>query len=130
MKKIEAIIRPSKLDKVNDALCSYGFIGLTMTQVIGCGKQKGHSRIYRDVVYTAKFIPKVKIEIWNVMDNLVEEIIQVITKEGRRGESGDGKIFVSDVKNAYRIRTGANREEALKDHSVSLLNMYRKDLAL
>ena len=112
MKKIEAIIRPSRLDKVNDALCTYGFIGLTMTQVGGCGEQKGHTRIYRDVEYTAHFIPKVKIEIL-VMDNLVEKIIQVITKEGRRGESGDGKIFVSDMKNAYRIRTGANGQQAL-----------------
>lgn len=112
MKKIEAIIRPSKLDKVNDALCTYGFIGLTMTQVVGCGKQKGHTRVYRGVEYTAQLIPKVKIEIL-VMDNLVEEIIQVITKEGRRGETGDGKIFVSDMKNAYRIRTGANGEQAL-----------------
>ena len=112
MKKIEAIIRPIKLDKVNDALCTYGFIGLTMTQVVGCGNQKGHTRIYRDVEYTAQLIPKVKIEIL-VMDNLVEEIIQVITKEGRRGESGDGKIFVSGMKNAYKIRVGANGEQAL-----------------
>ena len=112
MKKIEAIIRPVKLDRVNDALCTYGFIGLTMTQVVGCGKQKGHTRLYRGVEYTAQYIPKVKIEIL-VMDNLAEEIIQVITKEGRRGESGDGKIFVSDMKNAYRIRTGANGEQAL-----------------
>lgn len=112
MKKIEAIIRPSKLDKVNDALCTYGFIGLTMTQVVGCGKQKGHTRIYRDVKYTAQLIPKVKIEIL-VMDNLVEEVMQVITKEGRRGESGDGKIFISDMKNAYRIRTGAKGEQAI-----------------
>lgn len=112
MKKIEAIIRPSKLDKVNDALCTYGFIGLTMTQVVGCGKQKGHTRIYRDVKYTAQLIPKVKIEIL-VMDNLVEEVMQVITKEGRRGESGDGKIFISDMKNAYRIRTGAKGEQAV-----------------
>jgi len=112
VKKIEAIIRPSKLDKVNDALCTYGFIGLTMTQVVGCGKQKGHTRIYRDVKYTAQLIPKVKIEIL-VMDNLVEEVMQVITKEGRRGESGDGKIFISDMKNAYRIRTGAKGEQAV-----------------
>ena len=112
VKKIEAIIRPSKLDKVNDALFTYGFIGLTMTSVAGCGKQKGHTRIYRDVEYTARLIPKVKIEIL-VMDNLVEKIIQVITKEGRRGQSGDGKIFVSDMKNVYRIRTGAKGEQAL-----------------
>ena len=112
MKKIEAIIRPVKLDKVNDALCTYGFIGLTITQLVGCGKQKGHTRVYRGVEYTAQLIPKVKIEII-VMDNLVDEIIKIITKEGRRGESGDGKIFVSDINNVYRIRTGANRGQAL-----------------
>ena len=109
MKKIEAIIRPAKLDKVNDALCTYGFIGLTMTQVFGCGKQKGHTRAYRGVEYTAQLIPKVKIEIL-VRDNFAEDIIQVITKEGRRGESGDGKIFVSDIKNVYRIRPVENQE--------------------
>ena len=113
MKKIEAIIRPARLDRVNDALCSRGFIGLTMTQVVGCGKQKRHTRIYRDVVYTAQFISKVKIEIL-VMDNLAEEVIQVIMKEGRMGESGDGKIFVSDMKNAYGIRTGAKGVQAFQ----------------
>jgi len=111
MKKIEAIIRPVKLDKVNDALCACGFIGLTMTQVVGCGKQKGHTRLCRGVEYTAQLIPKVKIEIL-VMDHLVEEIVRIITNEGRRGETGDGKIFVSDMDNVYRIRTGADEEQA------------------
>ena len=109
MKKIEAIIRPVKLDKVNDALCACGFTGLTMTQVVGCGKQKGPTRLCRGVEYTVQLIPKVKIEIL-VMDHLAEEVIRIITREGRRGETGDGKIFVSDLKNAYRIRTRANDE--------------------
>lgn len=93
MKKIEAIIRPGKLDSVKDALGTHGVNGLTVTQVIGCGKQKGHTQVYRGVEYTVHLIPKVKIEIV-VMDQYVEEIIQVLTKEARTGEIGDGKIFV------------------------------------
>jgi nitrogen regulatory protein PII len=112
MKKIEAIIRPGKLDSVKDALSAYGINGLTVTQVIGCGKQKGHTQVYRGVEYTVHLIPKVKIEIV-VMDQYVDEIIQVITKEARTGEIGDGKIFVSTMDNAYTIRTGAIGEQAL-----------------
>lgn len=112
MKKIEAIIRPGKLDSVKDALSLHGVNGLTVTQVIGCGKQKGHTQVYRGVEYTVHLIPKVKIEIV-VMDSFVEEVIQVITKEARTGEIGDGKIFVSSVENAFTIRTGATGEQAL-----------------
>ncbi|OLN31804.1 P-II family nitrogen regulator [Desulfosporosinus metallidurans] len=112
MKKIEAIIRPGKLDNVKDALGTHGVNGLTVTQVIGCGKQKGHTQVYRGVEYTVHLIPKVKIEIV-VMDKYVEEIIQVIAKEARTGEIGDGKIFVSAIENAYTIRTGATGEQAL-----------------
>jgi len=112
MKKIEAIIRPGKLDSVKDALSNHGVNGLTVTQVIGCGKQKGNTQIYRGVEYTVHLIPKVKIEVV-VMDQYVEEIIQVITKEARTGEIGDGKIFVSNVENAFTIRTGATGEQAL-----------------
>lgn len=112
LKKIEAIIRPGKLDCVKDALSNHGVNGLTVTQVIGCGKQKGNTQIYRGVEYTVHLIPKVKIEIV-VMDKYVEEIIQVITKEARTGEIGDGKIFVSAVENAITIRTGATGEQAL-----------------
>ena len=112
MKKIEAIIRPGKLDNVKDALSTHGVNGLTVTQVIGCGKQKGHTQVYRGVEYTVHLIPKVKIEIV-VMDNFVEEVIQVITREARTGEIGDGKIFVSSVENAITIRTGATGEQAL-----------------
>ena len=112
MKKIEAIIRPGKLDSVQDALSNHGVNGLTVTQVIGCGKQKGNTQIYRGVEYTVHLIPKVKIEIV-VMDSFVEEVIKVITKEARTGEIGDGKIFVSAVEDAYTIRTGATGEQAL-----------------
>ncbi|TGE33843.1 P-II family nitrogen regulator [Desulfosporosinus sp. Sb-LF] len=112
MKKIEAIIRPGKLDNVKDALGNHGVNGLTVTQVIGCGKQKGHTQIYRGVEYTVHLIPKVKIEIV-VMDQYVEEIIQVIRQEARTGEIGDGKIFVSNVENCYTIRTGDSGEKAI-----------------
>jgi nitrogen regulatory protein P-II 1 len=112
MKKIEAVIRPGKLDDVKDALSAYGVNGLTVTQVIGCGKQKGHTQVYRGVEYTLHLIPKVKIEVV-ALDKHVEEIIQVITKVARTGEIGDGKIFVSNVENAYTIRTGAIGENAL-----------------
>lgn len=112
MKKIEAIIRPGKLDSVKDALSNHGVNGLTVTQVIGCGKQKGNTQIYRGVEYTVHLIPKVKIEVV-VMDKFVEDIIQVITKEARTGEIGDGKIFVSAVEDAFTIRTGATGEQAL-----------------
>jgi len=112
MKKIEAIIRPGKLDRVKDALSIHGVNGLTVTQVIGCGKQKGNTQVYRGVEYTVHLIPKVKIEIV-VMDSFVEEVIKVISKEARTGEIGDGKIFVSAVEDAYTIRTGATGEQAL-----------------
>ena len=112
MKKIEAIIRPGRLDNVKDALGNHGVNGLTVTQVIGCGKQKGNTQIYRGVEYTVHLIPKVKIEIV-VLDQFVEEIIKIITKEARTGEIGDGKIFVTAVENAYTIRTGDSGEKAL-----------------
>lgn len=112
MKKIEAIVRPGKLDLLKDALGSHGVNGLTVTQVIGCGKQKGQTQVYRGVEYNVHLIPKVKIEIV-VVDKYVEEVIQVITKVARTGEIGDGKIFVSAVENAYTIRTGASGENAL-----------------
>jgi nitrogen regulatory protein P-II 1 len=112
MKKIEAIIRPGKLDNVKDALSNHGVNGLTVTQVIGCGKQKGHTQVYRGVEYTIHLIPKVKIEIV-VKDGDVDSVIQLIVKEARTGEIGDGKIFVSSIENAYTIRTGNVGENAL-----------------
>ncbi|HBV86837.1 P-II family nitrogen regulator [Desulfosporosinus sp.] len=112
MKKIEAIIRPGKLDNVKDALGSLGVNGLTVTQVIGCGKQKGNTQVYRGVEYTIHLIPKVKIEIV-VMDKEVDKVIEVIKQVARTGEIGDGKIFVSAVENVYTIRTGDSGEKAL-----------------
>ncbi|MCO5385972.1 P-II family nitrogen regulator [Desulfosporosinus sp.] len=112
MKKIEAIIRPGKLDNVKDALGSQGVNGLTVTQVIGCGKQKGNTQVYRGVEYTIHLIPKVKIEVV-VIDSHVDKVIEVITQVARTGEIGDGKIFVSSVDNVYTIRTGASGEQAL-----------------
>jgi len=112
MKKIEAIIRPGKLDNVKDALGALGVNGLTVTQVIGCGKQKGNTQVYRGVEYTVHLIPKVKIEVV-VIDRDVDKVIQVITQVARTGEIGDGKIFVSAVDNAFTIRTGDQGENAL-----------------
>lgn len=112
MKKIEAIIRPGKLDSVKDALGTLGVNGLTVTQVIGCGKQKGNTQVYRGVEYTIHLIPKVKIEIV-VVDKYVDKVIQVITQAARTGEIGDGKIFVSAVENVCTIRTGDSGENAL-----------------
>ncbi len=112
MKKIEAIIRPGKLDNVKNALGTLGVNGLTVTQVIGCGKQKGNTQVYRGVEYTIHLIPKVKIEVV-IIDKDVDKVIQVITKEARTGEIGDGKIFVSEIENVYTIRTGDSGEKAL-----------------
>ncbi|KLU66923.1 nitrogen regulatory protein P-II [Desulfosporosinus acididurans] len=112
MKKIEAIIRPGKLDVVKDALSNHGVNGLTVTQVIGCGKQKGHTQVYRGVEYNIHLIPKVKIEIV-VKDQDVDAVIQTIVQEARTGEIGDGKIFVTSVENAFTIRTGNVGENAL-----------------
>jgi len=112
MKKIEAIIRPGKLDEVQAALDQFGVSGLTVTQVIGCGKQKGHTQIYRGVEYKVYLLPKVKIEMV-VKDQAVEQIIQIISKAARSGEVGDGKIFIYPVEEAIRIRTGESGEDAL-----------------
>ncbi len=112
MKKIEAIIRPGKLDEVKDALGKSGINGLTVSQVIGCGNQKGHTQVYRGVEYDIYLLPKVKIELV-VADHKLDSVIGIITEVGRTGEIGDGKIFVSPVENAIRIRTGEIGEDAL-----------------
>ena len=112
MKKIEAIIRSEKLNSVKDALRTYGVSGLKVTPASGCGKQKMHSQSYRSVEYPVHLIPRGKIEII-VMDNVVEEIIEVITKEARTGEIGDGNIYVSTIENAYSIITGATGEQVI-----------------
>ncbi len=112
MKKIEAVIRPGKLDEVKDALGRLGVNGLTVTQVIGCGHQKGHTQVYRGVEYTIHLLPKVKIEVV-VMEEYAENVIKVIAETARTGEIGDGKIFVSTLENAVRIRTGEQGESAV-----------------
>jgi len=112
MKKIEAVIRPGKLDEVKDALGKFGINGLTVTQVIGCGHQKGHTQVYRGVEYTIHLLPKVKMEVV-VLDKYADEVVKIISEAARTGEIGDGKIFVSNVENAVRIRTGETGEQAL-----------------
>lgn len=112
MKKIETIIRPGKLDEVKTALDQFGINGLTVSQVIGCGNQKGHTQVYRGVEYEIYLLPKVKIEMV-VQDQQVEKVIEIISKAARTGEVGDGKIFVYTIEDAIRIRTGESGEKAI-----------------
>ncbi len=105
MKKLECIIRPNKLDEINEALNLYGIHGMTVTQVMGCGLQKGRREVYRGTVYDIHLLPKIKIEIV-IPDNWLEDIIKIIRDKAYTGEIGDGKIFVSTIENAIRIRTG------------------------
>lgn len=105
MKKIEAIIRHHKLDEVKSALSTSGITGLTVTEVRGFGRQKGHVESYRGVEYTVDLLPKVKIEV-AVNDDTVSKVVDAISKSARTGEVGDGKIFVSDLNECVRIRTG------------------------
>lgn len=112
MKKIEAIIRPAKLEAVKEALGEFGIHGMTVTHVTGCGLQKGKTEVYRGSQYTIDLLPKVKLEIV-VKDQLAEDIIGIISKTARTGNIGDGKIFVYNVENVVRIRTGDKDEEAL-----------------
>lgn len=112
MKKIEAIIKPHKLDDVKTALTRVGVQGLTITEVRGFGRQKGHTEHYRGAEYTIDFVPKVKVEIV-LDDELAAKAIDAIIKAARTGQIGDGKIFVSDLSQAIRIRTGETDESAL-----------------
>lgn len=105
MKKIEAIIKPFKLDDVREALSEIGVQGMTATEVKGFGRQKGHTELYRGAEYVVDFLPKVKIEVV-VNDDLVERCIEAITNAARTGKIGDGKIFVTTVERVVRIRTG------------------------
>ena len=112
MKKIEAIIKPFKLDEVKEALHEVGLQGLTVTEAKGFGRQKGHTELYRGAEYVVDFLPKVKIEV--VMeDALVERAIEAIQKAARTGRIGDGKIFVLNVEEAIRIRTGERGSDAI-----------------
>jgi nitrogen regulatory protein P-II 1 len=112
MKKIEAIIRPFKMEGVRDALTQVGINGITVSEVRGFGRQKGHSDIYRGTEYTVDFIPKVKFEIV-VQDELMRKAIQVIGNTARTGKIGDGKVFVVAIEEAVRIRTGERGLAAL-----------------
>ncbi|MEJ5173075.1 MAG: P-II family nitrogen regulator [Hydrogenothermaceae bacterium] len=112
MKKVEAVIKPFKLDEVKDALVELGNFGITITEVKGFGRQKGHTELYRGAEYVIDFLPKIKIEIV-VDDSIVEKVIQAIMTAAKTGKVGDGKIFVSDIEDAVRIRTGERGSEAL-----------------
>ena len=112
MKKIEAIIKPFKLDEVKDALQEVGLQGITVTEAKGFGRQKGHTELYRGAEYVVDFLPKVKIEVV-LADNLVERAIEAIQQAARTGRIGDGKIFVTPVEQTIRIRTGETGEEAV-----------------
>ena len=112
MKKVEAIIKPFKLDDVKEALQEVGVHGLTVTEVKGYGRQKGHTEIYRGAEYAVSFLPKIKIEV-AVSDELVDRVIETITAAARTGQIGDGKIFVSSIEKAVRIRTGETDADAL-----------------
>ena len=112
MKKVEAIIKPFKLDDVRQALSDIGITGMTATEVKGFGRQKGHTELYRGAEYVIDFLPKVKIEIV-IGDELVDQAIEVVTNAARTGKIGDGKIFVSDVERVIRIRTGEEGEDAI-----------------
>jgi nitrogen regulatory protein P-II 1 len=112
MKKIEAIIKPFKLEDVKEALSSIGIEGMTVSEVKGFGRQKGHTEIYRGSEYTVDFLPKIKLEIV-LPDSSIAEAIQAISKAAKTGKIGDGKIFVSAVENAIRIRTEETGEQAV-----------------
>ena len=112
MKKIEAIIKPFKLDEVKEALQESGIQGLSVVEVKGFGRQKGHTELYRGAEYVVDFLPKVKIEVV-LADDQLDEALDAIQNAARTDKIGDGKIFVSDVQQAIRIRTGESGEEAL-----------------
>ena len=112
MKKIEAIIKPFKLDEVREALSEIGVTGLTVTEVKGFGRQKGHTELYRGAEYVVDFLPKVKVEVV-IPDNLVDKALEAIVKAARTGKIGDGKIFVTDVGHVVRIRTGELNDDAI-----------------
>ncbi|WP_417548918.1 P-II family nitrogen regulator [Methylophaga sp.] len=112
MKKIEAIIKPFKLDDVREALSDIGVTGMTVSEVKGFGRQKGHTELYRGAEYVVDFLPKVKMEIV-LADDQVDACIEAITKAAHTGRIGDGKIFVTPLERAIRIRTGEDGEEAI-----------------
>lgn len=112
MKKIEAIIRPFKLDEVKEALLEEGVRGMTISEVRGYGRQKGHKETYRGSEYQIEFVPKIKIEVV-VDDNLTEKVVEAILKHAKTGQVGDGKIFIYNIEDIIRIRTDESGPEAL-----------------
>ena len=112
MKKIEAIVKPFKLDDVREALTDLGITGMTVTEVKGFGRQKGHTEVYRGAEYAVDFLPEIKIELV-LPDDQVERVIEVIVETARSGKVGDGKIFVLPVEDAIRIRTGERSDAAV-----------------
>ena len=112
MKKIEAIIKPFKLDEVKDELNKIGVLGLTVSEVKGYGRQKGHTELYRGAEYAIDFLPKIKIEIV-ISDELTDDVIEVIKKKAKTGRIGDGKIFISNIEETVRIRTGETGKKAI-----------------
>ena len=112
MKKIDAIIKPFKLEEVKEALAGVGAQGLTVTEVKGFGRQKGHTEIYRGSEYTVDFLPKIKIEIV-LPDALIEQAVEAIVRAARTGKIGDGKVFVSNIESAIRIRTEESGDDAI-----------------
>ena len=112
MKKIEAIIKPFKLDEVKEALNDVGVQGMTVTEVKGFGRQKGHTELYRGAEYVVDFLPKVKIEVV-VETDMVDNVVEAIEEAARSGRIGDGKIFISPVENVIRVRTGERGRDAL-----------------
>ncbi|HYG34027.1 MAG TPA: P-II family nitrogen regulator [Clostridia bacterium] len=112
MKKIEAIVKPFKLDEVKDALSNVGISGMTVTEVKGFGRQKGHTEIYRGSEYTVDFLPKIKIELV-VGDEQTEEAVEAIVKSAKTGKIGDGKVFITHIDDAIRIRTEEKGEKAV-----------------
>ncbi len=112
MKKIEAVIKPFKLEDVKDALAEIGITGMTVSEVKGYGRQKGHSELYRGAEYVVDFLPKIKMEM--IVDaEIVDQVINTVTEAARTGKIGDGKIFVSDIDQIVRIRTGETDSEAI-----------------
>lgn len=112
MKKVEAIIKPFKLEDVKDALSALELTGMTVSEVRGYGRQQGHSELYRGAEYVVDFLPKIKIELV-IKDEMVDEVIKVISDNAKTGKIGDGKIFVSTIEKSIRIRTGETDNEAL-----------------
>ena len=112
MRKIEAVIKPFKLDEVKEALHGIGIQGMTVTEVRGFGRQKGHTELYRGAEYVVDFLPKIKLEI-AVKDEMVDKVIDAIVRAANTGRIGDGKIFVSSIEEAVRIRTGERGNDAV-----------------